>query len=498
MSLRLLAAIAAMLAAIPATAAESYTIADLAVGKVELVQCPAVSEDFAQLLAKVDALKASIKNEANCKEVARSVDRKLGGLQADREGFLDLIKKAQAAPLSDAESKAVADYASSVTERISALIDLITQSNHCFQDNAGKEALTSLSGFVSEAASLLSSVAGPWGAPISIGGQIISGFLTGLDKVIKSRVGYDFNDQSQWMSYVQTLCTYYALRQDVQALLHPEERIAELQSIGRKLDLNMSSIATTDPKNSNSTLLALNGRIKNAQIWIQREIEHVQTEANSYWNNVTGKAVLSQAAHEIEDFLVQKEGPNFLNFELAQSERHFKELAGYLFRDGADLLHLAHQANLTDREPPKDNGVFLIWPSGDEAPVYKALTGLDWRLRYKELHRADDELGFRLNNGRKIAINKFDTAAWAFGVTDVFCDFFQQSDLYSWALQSVCTSQQYKKLDNTITRMIGNAPRAWRAPVEANAIRASSWTDALDMWTTEAERSLAPYSITPR
>ena len=498
--------------AVQAQTPTQIQIDDLAVGNVQVVTCPAISEDFSQVLTKIEALKTAIKKDANCKDVNTTITSTFKDVTSTRDNFLALIKKSQTETLTQDEIKKIGDYADGVTTKVASIMDLLTNANNCFEGDADKKVLTSLSGFVSEAATLISQVAGPWGAPIAIGGQIVSGFISGLDKINKSRAGYDFTDRAQWTAYVQNLCTYSALRQNIEGLLHPQDQISDLRTIQSKLDKNMAAIssvcsecngvnvmpasqvpgdATVQAIDSKYTVRmgTLSARVRNAQAWVKAQITRVSSESNAYWNNVTGKDVLSGAQRELEDFLLQKEAPKFLSFQYQQSSKAFQDLRMYLFYDGATLLHQAYQAKLISSEPSYTPIMpYYGWgtpqPAGSEAPVYLALTGTDWKAKYKSAGKIPDDLGYRLINARKLAMDKFDTASWSYGVAFVFCDFFQKSDLYTSGLQQACTSTQAKNLSVSVSELVTASPE-WEASVAG--VRASDWMSVLSQWSDQVQ-----------
>jgi hypothetical protein len=495
----------------------AMTLDQLAIGTVEMVSCPAITEDFSKLLSRLDVLKATIKKGANCQDVNTTINTKFDGITKIRDRFLELVKKSQTDTLTDGEIKEIGNYADQVTSKVSSLIDLFTNANNCFESDADKKALTSLSGFVSEAATLLSQVAGPWGAPVAIGGQIVSGFLSGLDKILKSRAGYDFSDRTQWVAYVQNLCTYQAIKQNAEGLLHPQDRILALQNVSHKLDSNMMTIQSMCPECGTVDVVPMNQvsksaqiqsidmkyayhmgslavRVKNAQKWVKAEISRVSTESTAYWNkDVTGKEALSVAQRDLESFLLDKEAPQFLQYQYQQAGVAFLGLQNYLYSTGKTVLHDAYNAKLIASEP-----AYSVWggswgipspPSSDaQAPVFKALTGTDWRLKYLGARKPLDELGFRLISARKAALDKFDTASWSYGVAYVFCDFFQQTEVYSTALQSWCSGSEAKSLAKNVAQLAVLTPEWQQAK---DGLRASDWTTALSIWADQVQAAVA-------
>jgi len=507
-----------MISAFAQDARPMLTLDQLATGtNVEMVTCPAISEDFNTLLTRLDALKATIKKGANCKDIDTTITSKFDGITKIRDRFLELVKKSQTETLTESEIKEIGNYADQVTTKVSSLIDLFTNANSCFEADADKKALSSLSGFVSEAATILSQVAGPWGAPVAIGGQIISGFISGLDKIVKTRAGYDFSDRTQWVAYVQNLCTYEAVRENAEGLLHPGQRISTLQAIARKLDQNMDTISSVciecgdveampmSQVSNNAKIQSIDlkyalhlgslaARVRNAQNWVKAEITRISAESNAFWNkDVTGKDALSVAQRDLESFLLDKEAPKFLAYQYQQSSSAFLNLQNLLFSTGRTVLRDAYQAKLISSEPPYDRGsIFWGWntpPSTDaEVSVFKMLTATDWSANFRAAGKNPDELGYRLISARKAALDTFDTASWSFGVSYVFCDFFRQAAIYSPALQFSCTGSQAKTLTKNVSELAVVTPE-WQTP--KTGLRATDWTTVLSLWADQVQTAMS-------
>jgi hypothetical protein len=490
--------------------AQKNTLDKLAADPVQIVKCPSVADNYSSMLTKLDTLKASIKKDANCQMISDRLD-KVARLSTDREKFLELIEKAKTTPLTEWEIKDLSAYVENVTQKVGNLVELISAGGTCFQTDADKQSLTLLSGFISEAAGLFSQVAGPWGAPIALGGQIISGFIKGLDDVMKNRSGYDFHDTKQWSSYVQNVCTYQGFRADIDALLHPQDRINTLLEIQRKLDQNSMTILSQCPDCAAIPLIddkragqdpqiiaidakyptrigLLSVRIRLAQQWVAKEITRVNMEANADWNNVTGKTLLAGAQRDMEAFLIDREAPAFINFQVTRAEENVGELNQYLISEGTTVVRQAAAVspalvNLKDL----GSNFGSIW-SPSYAPIYKTITGTDWRAYYRAHSRPDDDLEYRLINIRKIAREKFETASWSFGTAYVFCDFFRQADLYSQSLQWTCSSPKFASTEKGLLDMTPEAKAHWSpAP---DTVQSANWTDALSVWSEQVQNEI--------
>lgn len=494
---------------------QTKTLGELAGGAVEIAKCPSVADEYGRLLVKIDALRASIKKDGNCQDVSDRL-KAVQKLTLDRDHFLSLITKAGDQPLNEKELAEVSKYVENVTQKVGNLVELISTSGTCFDSDGDRQTLTLLSGLIGESASLLGQVAGPWGAPIALGGQIVAGFITGLDKVMKNRAGYDFSDRNQWSAYVQNVCTYQSLRGEIDALIHPSDRLQTLKEVQRKLDVNYSvllgqcsecgtvksiqfQMAQKDPlirdldaKYPNRRLGLLSARIQLARDWVAREIDRVQAESSSYWNNVTGKALLSTAQRDMEGFLIDFEAPKFITYQTIRAQSLSQELNNFLAGDGIRVLTRASQQSLFKMESLKfDRSNWFEPPI--YAPVYKALVETNWRQSYKSLGRSEDELQASLLSIADRARSDFEQTAWAFGTAYAFCDFFRQTNLYVANVQSVCSSRVYQSTKGKIVAFNGKILSQWDQPTKN--VEGATWLDALNQWSDQVSAQLNNYKL---
>ncbi len=453
-----------------------------------VLECPAIGEEYEKMISRLDSIKAAIKEDANCENVTLEVKKLEDLVVGDRQAVLDIVNGTGENPLTAEQAAKVRDYAENVTKKVSAISDLFMRSNQCFKEDHVDDQISSLSGFVSEASQLVSAVAGPWGAPIAIAGNVIAGFLTGLDQIFKSRAGFDFEKREEWMSYVQNLCTYHGYRDQIDHLLNPQARISQLQTLQTTLDNQLKimtdacaecraiqaaydanrsagateiksivdpSVRAADSRNSKPwgtyTLQSLGLRD-----WVLAEMKRVEREAQSYWGDVSGRHVLYLAKQQIEDFLIVREAPRFLEHQAYTARKDFQEFqwfAGDVGRGIYDEIERANnqviaykvnRSNWNDRvsyfralvlNPVK----FDILPAGD----------LTEDLRYSWLHFRDQSL---------LQLRKAQTSAQ---VMQSFCSFFKHSGQFSPAIRGSCSSEMIRtliKLENGIEAEVQASP----------------------------------------
>lgn len=441
----------------------------------QTVECPAVGEEYERMIAKLDAIKTSVKDSANCEPVNLAVKSLEQLLNGDRQKVLELIERGQDTPLTVEESNLISAYAENVTKKVSTLNDLFRGSQQCFSGDVNNEQnLANFANFVGEAAQFAGSVAGPWGTPIAIGGNVIAGFMKGLDQVLKSHnKGYDFSKREQWTNYVMNLCTYYSYRDQIDHLLNPGVRVGELQTLRSELDRQLEimtanceecrDIQSTYEAKKRAGPKALASMLKKSitdadekfiqsvgtytlqnlglRDWADEEIGRLQSETASYSNGVTGRNVLYDAKVEIEQFLVEREAPRFLGHQIHRSRQEYQEFLSTLSYEGVPLYLELEQKNRGVFTAPLKN---VYW--SNELEVFRSLViqPLNWSILEDGGETEDLQFAWRAYAER--SINQLRASESSTQVVQEFCRFFKHAGLYGGELRWVCTGNDFTDL----------------------------------------------------
>jgi hypothetical protein len=473
-----------------------------------VLECPAIGDEYEKMIARIDSIKAAIKEDANCQNVTMEVKSLEDLVVTDRKAILEILNgeqeeaaqgqgqqgasqdqlTGQARTLTAEQAQQVREYAENVTKKVSAITDLFTRSNQCFKEDHAQDQLLSLSGFVSEASQMVGSMAGPWGAPIAIAGNVIAGFLTGLDGIFKSRAGFDFEKREQWMSYVQNLCTYHSYREQIDHLLNPKAQISQLKSLGTTLDQQiglmtdacaecreikkaydankgmepdqlramvaqkMQTADATFPKPYGSFTLQSLG----LRDWVDSEVRRIQTESNSYWGDVAGRHVLYLAKDQIEQFLIQREAPRFLQHQLHKSREDFAKFEFFAQEQGRILYDEIERLSPT-AIPLKvnrrnwDDSIQYFRPLVLNIVNFESLPAGDAAddARYSWLHYRDQSLLM------------LRTAQTSTQVMQAFCSFFKHAGQFSPSVRQQCANEYFRELivsENKIEQEIAVSP----------------------------------------
>lgn len=438
-----------------------------------VLECPAVGEEFEKMISKLEGIKSSIRKDANCSNVQLQVENLEQLVVSDRETVMNIVSQSQNAPLTEDQARQVRNYAENVTKKVAALNDLFMRTNQCFEKDQADKQLSTLAGFVSEASGLVASLTGPWGAPIALAGNVVAGFLTGMDQVLKTRAGYDFSKREQWMSYVENLCTYHSYRDQIEHLLDPEARLAQLRKLKVRLDVQIETMTRTcsecqsianifnsqndkSPETlrnlANNEISAADQRFNRPvgsytlqslglRSWVTREIARIEKESKTFWSDVSGRNLLYRAKNDIEKFLLEREAPRFLSYQVAQAGNDYSE---FLYYSGSEGKRLYSQIESEDPQIISRKLKYVGW--SDPLEVFRSLVVS--LLNFDSVSNRDsaEDLKFAWAHFRDKSMEQFKSAQTSTQVSQTFCSFFKHSGNYSPAIRGACNSPQLKQL----------------------------------------------------
>lgn len=427
-----------------------------------VVECPAVSDEYEKMLNKLDDLKASIKKAANCKTTELKVKSLEDLFMQDRQKVLEILNAGREQVLSQQQTDFVRKYAEEVTKKVAAIHDLFV-GNGCFSEDHKTQTLNNLASFVNEASRLVGVLAGPWGTPIMLSGQVVAGFMTGLDQVMQSRAGYDFSQRDGWMSYVKHLCTYHTFRDQVEHLLNPQQRIDQLTNLKIQLDAQIATLSSNcknclriqnifnanrnkptevimkatakDIAAANKGVSTPRGSflLQNLGIrdWVIQEMQRLENESKAFWNDVAGRHLLTQAKDSIERFLVGREAPRFLRHQVQQSQKDFSTLNQFLVYEGWQLYRAMNSVS-----PNIFTHKLSYWSTDGLAMVHALLlTPVPWsQIPAAQL----DDMRATWNSYRHGLNNYLRTAGTSLRVVQGFCSFFKHTNQYNSAIRAQC------------------------------------------------------------
>ena len=436
----------------------------------KILTCPSVGTPYKALLDDLENLKTSIRAGANCNNVIKVIDATK--LNPDiRAKFLELIEKSKTEPLTNEEGKMIATYVENITENVGTLIDLFANGSQCFADDKkAADKIASLVGFINEASRLAGSVAGPWGAPIAIGGRVVAGLVAGINEIVKARAGFDYSDPKGWRAYVDNLCSYYEYREQIDALLNPQKKAAELEQLAGTLDKMINSmtercddckdvvsmfeknakfdptvvISLTKPlvtkidKSYQKPIGSYTLQASGLKQWAISQRERVLADANEFMPDSSGKYLLVQAKKDLDNLLFIKESPKFLSFQYKAAAGQLSQIRDFLRNNGIglyqDIINLAPELNVTADS----------WNGPSDQQLFDFLINKD--IPWEKLERANQANAEYVGDLKNALVSfqvdikdRIEAYRITIGAYDSFCQFFRLSGNFNSGIRKVCS-----------------------------------------------------------
>lgn len=467
------------------------------------LSCPTVGSDYSQMISHLHSLQDKISGDANCGQLIKNLES-IGQLSDERRRkFLQTVEKINnGEAIDDKTMQSLVKYAEDVTVAVGSLATLLSESGQCFGKQDVSDSLFALSAFVNEASALVSTVAGPWGPAIAIGGKVVAGFLTGVNKFIASIPGYDFNNKKDWQGYVETLCTFHEQQDEIHALIHPEEVVQGLENVQTVLNRKLNSfigsskfgpqlVAAFQSKNEGQVsdmveamnaeaggAIGLNAvRLLTARSWIEQRINNVIREANDPL--APGQYLVQKQRDEIEEFLIARQGPKFLSFQVNEADRAVRAMEQFIIYDGHALYN---QISYLDKVPQLSP--LSIYP--DQMEIIKVLLSYDETKLYGKGLQADQAYSTLVYFKRELR-KRWDAINVSYGVKSSFCAFFERAGYYSLAINDACTSRKAQAVERTLSTYkaagMSLAPPMYLRKL-GNA-KGLDWSDALESWAKQ-------------
>lgn len=185
-----------------------------------IVQCPRGAKKYQDMLDQLDGLKKKIRSEACPQSQLDALNGEVASLESlitdDRESFIQLVQQGigESQQLSGEQVEQLQTYIDQVVKKVASVTGLINNPA-CFDEGDKVSTLSFLSSVVAEVSGVLGALSGPYGAKISLGGQLASSLISSIDQVVQARKTYDYSEREDRNNYLQNLCAYYQFKGDL-------------------------------------------------------------------------------------------------------------------------------------------------------------------------------------------------------------------------------------------------------------------------------------------
>lgn len=450
----------------PALLALLLPLSSFAADTVPVLKCPAVPEAYSKMLTSLKVLQTQIKSDTNgnCEPVRSEVISLEKLLGERRKQVAEVIERSKTSSLDEASLDIVRGYVNDVTTKVINTAELLDRSNTCFDEDRKQFGFGELAAITLDATALAKNVAGPWAAPVALGGTALAGIFQGLERVVKNQRGFDFVKLDQRQSFVQSLCSYYNYRQDMESLMFPARRANQLKKLEQSLKANLDEMVrdcpechqlATDTQNQ-APSAEVNKAIEqtdrayvrplgtytvqsiSAMKWVRQEGQRLSDQTGDEFG--IGRDLLSEKAADLDKFFFEKEAPRFLKAQSEKSYALINEYTNYV-RKGA--FSFAYEINRY--VDISSNQLYAM----TENEILEVITGARPQLEAV----GQDKLVYRLDDFERKSLDLLDRAMLALQVQESYCRFFQKAGYYNSNLQYYCESGSGAKVKAEIARL---------------------------------------------
>jgi hypothetical protein len=450
----------------PALLALLLPLSSVAADAVPVLKCPAVPEAYSKMLTSLKALQTQIKQDTkgSCDPVRDEVISLEKLLNDRRKQVVDLVEKSKTSTLDEPSLDIVRGYVNDVTTKVLNTAELIDRSNNCFEEDRKQFGFGELAAITLDATSLAKTVAGPWSAPVALGGTALAGIFQGLERVLKNQRGFDFDKLDQRQSFVQSLCSYYNYRQEMDSLMFPSRRASQLRKLEQALKANLDEMVRNCPECDRLATGAANPaqneevnkevaqtdrayvrplgtytvQSVSAMNWVRQEGQRLREQTGDEFG--IGRDLLSEKAADMDKFFFEKESPRFLKAQNDKAYNLIREYSGYV-RQGA--MAFAYEINrYVDLSGQQ---IYAM----NENELFELITGSREQLETA----GQSKLVYRIDDYERKSLDLLDRSILALQVQESYCRFFQKAGYYNANLQYYCEGGSGAKVRAELTRL---------------------------------------------
>ncbi len=314
------------------------------------VTCPQISSDISDALTTLKSFSASTFAEAGCEGVSEATTRLTSLVSNKHKATFQKIIQKKGKMLSAKEAEAIESYSSEVTQLVGDVLNLAGSSDCPVSKKKKSVLFRSLLNLSFDAIEGVSQMVGPYGAPVSLGVNILKGVMSGFGNFKNKNSGYNFSvtkeGREQAVLYTKSLCIYHNFKKEADVLLNESERVASYRKLQDELDRKINTLLAPnfcvgcamiyevfegDDDSVSVEGIAMseivksvddnNGRFLGSHLldalqtrrWLQSQFQKLDINLDTF-NESIGPALLGIELEEIEEFLVDIESVQFMNW----------------------------------------------------------------------------------------------------------------------------------------------------------------------------------------
>ena len=226
------------------------SLSSFAVDSVSLSSlCPAVTSEANNMINSIQNLKGQLKALPECQPIQEKLS--LVGTIMSGKKWKDVAAVLSSQGDINLEAEELKEISGLTAQATQALTDVITQisnNNNCVDDKNQASFASKLSGVLKEVSSVVGSVAGPYGIAVSLGGNLVSAAIDGIDKFYKSQHPYNFNKPEEELLFMNQFCAFADIQKDLTDFLTLKNRPKELESLKYYLGIKLKDLKDNCPE----------------------------------------------------------------------------------------------------------------------------------------------------------------------------------------------------------------------------------------------------------
>jgi hypothetical protein len=200
---------------------------------IERNPCPGLSADAGTLLSSLQSISAQIKTSAECQPLKEKITTLTTLVNEktwkDAKGQLG---SGDIAALTKDQVTALMDQADQVAYAVSDTVDVLSGLNkQCVATKNRIGVLSTLSSVVKDVSGVTALTKGPYGRGVALIGNVLSGVLSGIDRLYKKNHPYQFSDREQEALFLNQFCAFTQAQRDIADFIDLDKREKDLKDL---------------------------------------------------------------------------------------------------------------------------------------------------------------------------------------------------------------------------------------------------------------------------
>ncbi len=193
--------------------------------------CPALTDDAKKIGERIEKLRNAIKKTEDCKSIPEDLALVKELITTPAWKDIKESMKSGAVQLEGAKLNTINDLVTRASSSLSEVVTRIAGAKECYDKKDEDLVLSSISGITREVSGVISAVTGPYGAAVSMGGNILGSAIEGIVKLVKSLSSYKFKKLEDENLFVDQFCAFADIQRDINDNLNSIALIARESEI---------------------------------------------------------------------------------------------------------------------------------------------------------------------------------------------------------------------------------------------------------------------------